>query len=82
MPYYVGLLSAAKLDGAAHQRPQVDRVVAPIRHRGIRCGAVQVDFVWPDPETAISGVTFTATGDPPAIRSRPWAGRRKRRVDG
>lgn len=44
-PYYVALLSAAELHGAAHQRPQVDQVIVPNRHRDLRCGNVRVDFV-------------------------------------
>lgn len=43
-PYYVALLSAAELHGAAHQRPQVTQVMVPTRHRGVRCGSVRVDF--------------------------------------
>lgn len=44
-PYYVGLLSAAQLHGAAHHRPQEFQVVIPRRAvRLIRVGNVQVRF--------------------------------------
>lgn len=43
-PYYVGLLSAAALHGAAHQQPQVFQVVTnkPIRH--IQAGRARIEF--------------------------------------
>lgn len=44
-PYYVGLLSAAQLHGAAHHRPQEFQVVIPERTvRPIRAGNVLVRF--------------------------------------
>lgn len=44
-PYYVGLLSAAQLHGAAHQRPQEFQVVIPRRTvRAVRAGNVVVHF--------------------------------------
>lgn len=44
-PYYVGLLSAAQLHGAAHHRPQEFQVVIPKRTvRPIRAGNVLVRF--------------------------------------
>ncbi len=43
-PYYVALLSASELHGAAHQRPQTFQVMLPRPHGPLRCGGVQVDF--------------------------------------
>ena len=44
-PYYVGLLSAAQLHGAAHHRPQEFQVVIPERTiRPVRAGNVQFRF--------------------------------------
>ena len=45
LDYYVGLLSAAEIHGAAHQRPQVFQVVLPANRPSIRCGKVAVEFV-------------------------------------
>jgi predicted transcriptional regulator of viral defense system len=44
-PYYVGLLSAAELHGAAHQRPQVFQVVTNVRVRNRSFGRVALEFV-------------------------------------
>jgi predicted transcriptional regulator of viral defense system len=44
-PYYVALLSAAELYGAAHHRPQSFQVMVKTNRRPIRCGKVQVEFV-------------------------------------
>ncbi|MDP3235817.1 MAG: type IV toxin-antitoxin system AbiEi family antitoxin [Myxococcales bacterium] len=44
-PYYVALLSAAELHGAAHQRPQAFQVMLKANRRPIECGAVRVQFV-------------------------------------
>ena len=43
-PYYVGLLSAAQLHGAAHHRPQRFQVMVPGPRSSIECGRVAVDF--------------------------------------
>lgn len=44
-PYYVGLLSAAQIHGAAHHRPQEFQVVIPRRTvRPVRAGNVQFRF--------------------------------------
>lgn len=43
--YYVGLLSAAEIHGAAHQRPQVFQVVVSTNRPPLRCGDVRVQFV-------------------------------------
>ncbi|MBI3016004.1 MAG: type IV toxin-antitoxin system AbiEi family antitoxin [Candidatus Tectomicrobia bacterium] len=44
-PYYVGLLSAAQIHGAAHHRPQEFQVVIPTRTiRPIRVGNVRIRF--------------------------------------
>lgn len=43
-PYYVGLLSAAELYGAAHHRPQEFQVVTERSHRGIECGRTRIRF--------------------------------------
>jgi predicted transcriptional regulator of viral defense system len=44
-PYYVALLSAAELHGAAHQRPQALQVIVRTNRRAIVCGQVRVQFV-------------------------------------
>lgn len=43
--YYVALLSAAELHGAAHQRPQAFQVMVRTNRRGISCGQVRVQFI-------------------------------------
>ncbi len=43
-PYYVGLLSAAALHGAAHQQPQEFHVVLPSHQRDIRVHVLQLRF--------------------------------------
>lgn len=43
--YYVGLLSAAELHGAAHQRPQALQVLVERQRRPIRCGRARVVFM-------------------------------------
>jgi len=43
--YYVALLSAAELHGAAHQRPQRFQVMVPKNRRPIECGEVRIQFV-------------------------------------
>lgn len=43
-PYYVGLLSAAQLHGAAHHRPQRFQVMVPKPRSPIECGKVYVEF--------------------------------------
>jgi predicted transcriptional regulator of viral defense system len=45
LEYYVGLLSAAEIHGAAHQRPQVFQVVVAANRPPMRCGAVRAQFV-------------------------------------
>ena len=44
-PYYVCLLSAAELHGAAHQRPQALQVFLQGKRRPTTCGRVRVDFM-------------------------------------
>ncbi len=44
-PYYVALLSAARIHGAAHHAPQVFQVAVGKRRRPISCGRVRVAFV-------------------------------------
>lgn len=44
LAYYVGLLSAAALHGAAHQAPMVFQVVVATNRPAIRCGKVRVQF--------------------------------------
>jgi predicted transcriptional regulator of viral defense system len=44
-PYYVGLLSAAELHGAAHQRPQQFNVVVRKNRPDIRCRTVHIIFI-------------------------------------
>jgi len=43
--YYIGLISAAAMHGAAHQAPQVLQVVTTSRLRPIRAGRAHVQFV-------------------------------------
>jgi predicted transcriptional regulator of viral defense system len=43
--YYVALLSAAELHGAAHQRPQSFQVMVRTNRRAVECGDVRVQFV-------------------------------------
>jgi predicted transcriptional regulator of viral defense system len=43
--YYVALLSAAELHGAAHHRPQTFQVMVAKQRREIVCGDVRVQFV-------------------------------------
>ncbi|MCB9879289.1 MAG: type IV toxin-antitoxin system AbiEi family antitoxin [Planctomycetes bacterium] len=43
-PYYVALLSAAELHGAAPQRPQSFQVMGSGNRRPIRCGQIRVQF--------------------------------------
>lgn len=42
--YYVGLLSAAQIHGAAHQKPQRFQVMVNKPHSAINCGRIHVDF--------------------------------------
>ncbi len=44
-PYYVGLLTAARYHGAAHQSPMAFQVILPKPRRSINCGGVRVEFV-------------------------------------
>lgn len=46
IPYYVCLLSAAELHGAAHQRSQVFQVMVNKRIRSIHCGKIVVNFIF------------------------------------
>ena len=43
--YYVALLSAAELHGAAHHRPQAFQVMRAANHKPIVCGQVRVQFI-------------------------------------
>ncbi len=45
IPYYAGLLTAARYHGAAHQQPQIFQVVVPKNRPPIHCGLVEVGFV-------------------------------------
>jgi predicted transcriptional regulator of viral defense system len=45
LTYYVGLLSAASLHGAAHQAPMVFQAVVAENRPELRCGSVRVEFV-------------------------------------
>lgn len=44
-PYYIALLSAAELHGAAHHRPQSLQVMVKVNRRPLHCGDVRVEFV-------------------------------------
>lgn len=63
-PYYVGLLSAAQLHGAAHHRPQTFQVVIPARAvRPIRVGNVQIRFFGKGPfDRSVTGEAKSPTG--------------------
>jgi predicted transcriptional regulator of viral defense system len=43
-PYYVGILSAAALHGAAHQQPQEFQVVTPVAMRPVRVKRTRIRF--------------------------------------
>ncbi|MBI4602957.1 MAG: type IV toxin-antitoxin system AbiEi family antitoxin [Planctomycetes bacterium] len=43
-PYYVGLLTAAEIHGAAHQRPQVFQVLTDVPMRPVEVGRVRIEF--------------------------------------
>lgn len=43
--YYVALLTAAELHGAAHHRPQAFQVMVKTNRRPIECGEVRVQFI-------------------------------------
>ncbi len=45
LDYYVALLSAAELHGAAHHRPQQFQVITAANRPPVRCGRVEVVFV-------------------------------------
>jgi predicted transcriptional regulator of viral defense system len=45
LAYYVGLLSAASLHGAAHQAPMVFQTIVAENRPEIRCGRVRAEFV-------------------------------------
>jgi predicted transcriptional regulator of viral defense system len=45
LAYYVGLLSAASLHGAAHHAPMVFQTIVAANRPPIRCGSVRVEFV-------------------------------------
>lgn len=44
-PYYVALLSAAEVHGAAHHRPQSFQVMVTSPRRMIKCGNIRIQFV-------------------------------------
>jgi len=43
-PYYVGLLSAAAIHGAAHQQPQEFQVISPVQLRPLIVGRARIRF--------------------------------------
>lgn len=45
LAYYVALLSAAQVHGAAHQQPQVFQVMVAKNRAPIACGGVRVEFI-------------------------------------
>ena len=61
IPYYAGLLTAARYHGAAHQQPQVFQVVVPRNRPPLECGLVRVRFV----ARHNAAVMPTATGNTP-----------------
>lgn len=44
-PYYVGLLSAAEIHGAAHQKPQEFQVIVRRNRKMITCGRITIRFI-------------------------------------
>lgn len=44
-PYYLALLSAAQIHGAAHQSPQVAQVMLKRNRSAISCGLIRVEFI-------------------------------------
>lgn len=62
-PYYVGLLSAAAMHGAAHQQPQEFQVVVGVVLRPVRVGRVRIHFFFRRRmDTAITERMKTSTG--------------------
>ena len=43
-PYYVGLLTAAEIHGAAHHRPQVFQVITNVPTRSVEVARVRIEF--------------------------------------
>lgn len=60
LEYYVGLLTAASLHGAAHQAPMVFQVVVRSSRAAIRCGWVEVDFTARANVSAIAAMHLNA----------------------
>lgn len=60
-PYYVGLLTAAALYGAAHQRPQEFQVVTDRPTRPVRVGRVRIRFLVRTGITSTSAVKRVKT---------------------
>ncbi len=66
VPYYVGLLSAAALHGAAHQQPQEFQVVAGAVLRPLTVGRVRIRFFFRRRmQEAVTGSVRTPSGDIP-----------------
>ncbi len=61
-PYYVGLLSAAALYGAAHHAPQVFQVVTDVPTRPLTVGRIRVAFVQGRAAHSPTETMNTATG--------------------
>lgn len=61
-PYYVGLLSAAALYGAAHHAPQLFQVVTDVPTRPLTVGRVRVVFVQGRAGLSPTQTTNTTTG--------------------
>jgi predicted transcriptional regulator of viral defense system len=61
-PYYVGLLSAAALYGAAHHAPQVFQVVTDVPTRPLTVGRIRVVFVQGRAAHSPTETMNTATG--------------------
>lgn len=59
--YYLCLLSAAALHGAAHQRPQVSQVMVSKRVRNIKCGHVVIHFIYKKDLANIPTQLFTVS---------------------
>lgn len=64
-PYYVGLLSAAALHGAAHQAPQVFQVITDVPSRPFEVGRVRVEFSQGRVGLTPTRTVNTATGTVP-----------------
>jgi predicted transcriptional regulator of viral defense system len=67
IPYYAGLLTAARYHGATHQQPQIFQVLVQKNRPSIRCGKVAVAFVGRNQADAIPTVSLNTPRGPVAV---------------